>query len=362
MKTKLTKSTNAIRQTKTDALNKLNNLKSTAAARITKVKPLSAVRQSKTTIAKMFSAAGKYLIKILYLDKLDKKTLWFVMSTLSITFRFIVYTHLIVALLIYLSQLLDIEHKFTWDLYIYLFYIVYYFLRDSILDISNRIYSTIRSIMERLISNLHNVKETVDHQNNVTQPAKKAYRSFVDSGKIEDIQPKHDTNYYFYVKIFIAVAGTILVLGGLYYIFNHTEDATKLILAILTPIYNVTKKIVSAPKTVVKKIWNFFTKGKGKKRGDNGGLGGLPPPANTRPRDYPTLWEIIKRRIVKGEKGMIAALIPTDEEALELARANRMERGLPVASGSGSGTGFGERIVTELKRRGLRRTQSNSRY
>nr|YP_010697770.1 hypothetical protein P1R16_mgp26 [Porodaedalea niemelaei]WCF76666.1 hypothetical protein [Porodaedalea niemelaei] len=351
MKTKLTKSTNAARLTKTNALSKLNNLKITAASRITKVKSMS----SKFSINKLLSSLGNYLVKILYLDKLNKKTLLFIMSIVSTVFRFIVYTHLIVALLIYLSQLLDIEHKFTWDLYIYLFYIVYYFLRDSILDISNRIYSTIRSIMERLIYNLHEVKETVDHQNNVTQPAKKAYRSFVDSGKIDSVQPKHDTNYYFYVKIFIAVAGTILVLGGLYYIFNHTEDTTKLILAILNPIYNVTKKIVSAPKTVVKKIWRFFTN---KKKGDNdGGLGGLPQPSATRRRSHPTLWEIMKRRIAKGLQGLIDDLIPTDEEAL--AKANAMERGQPVASGSG--TGFGERIVTELRRRGLRRTQSSSR-
>nr|YP_009690228.1 hypothetical protein PPIT_000113 [Porodaedalea pini]QEG57008.1 hypothetical protein PPIT_000113 [Porodaedalea pini] len=238
MKTKLTKSTNAARQTKTTALNKLNLLKSTAASRLTKVKSIP----SKASITKLIKSIGNYLIKILYLDKIEKKTLLFIMSTVRIIFRFVLYTNIAVALFIYLSKILNLEHKFTWELYIYLFYIVYYYIRDYIFDISNRIYSTIRSLMEKLISNLHEVKDTVDNKNNITQPAKDAYRSLFDSGKIDDVQPKHESKNTV-IKVMLTIAAIVLATGFIYYAYNYPDELTDIAKNIWTYVWAVPGKV-----------------------------------------------------------------------------------------------------------------------
>nr|YP_010697775.1 hypothetical protein P1R16_mgp21 [Porodaedalea niemelaei]WCF76671.1 hypothetical protein [Porodaedalea niemelaei] len=164
------------------------------------------------------------------------------MSSVRIIFRFILYTNIAVALFLSLSKILNLEHKFTWELYIYLFYIVYYYIRDYIFDISNRIYSTIRSFMEKLISNLHEVKETVDNKNNITQPAKEAYRSLSDSGKIDDVQPKHESKNTV-IKVMLTIAAIVLVTGFIYYAYNYPDELTAIGKNIWTYIWAVPGKI-----------------------------------------------------------------------------------------------------------------------
>nr|YP_010697818.1 hypothetical protein P1S03_mgp27 [Porodaedalea chrysoloma]WCF76779.1 hypothetical protein [Porodaedalea chrysoloma] len=164
------------------------------------------------------------------------------MSTVRIIFRFVLYTNIAVALFIYLSKILNLEHKFTWELYIYLFYIVYYYIRDYIFDISNRIYSTIRSLMEKLISNLHEVKDTVDNKNNITQPAKDAYRSMFDSGKIDDVQPKHE-NRNSVIKVMLTIAAIVLATGFIYYAYNYPDELTDICKNIWTYVWGVPGKV-----------------------------------------------------------------------------------------------------------------------
>lgn len=247
MKTKLQKA----KITKTQALTKLSNIK-------TKMRKIS----TKSFFTQFFNAVGKYLYKTLYLDKLDKNTVLLLIFIFRTTLKAGVYTNVIIALFIYLSQILDLEHKFTWELYFYLFYLVYYFFRDLVFDISNRIYSLLRSIMEKFISNLHDVKETVDNKNSITQPAKQAYNSYKEHGTLESLEPSIETRHKVY-KIVGAIVAVAAIGGSIYYGYIHFEDVKTFFNGYIAPI----------PGKFATFVKNLFRRGGG---GADGGVADNP--------------------------------------------------------------------------------------
>nr|YP_009690158.1 hypothetical protein PPIT_000057 [Porodaedalea pini]QEG56938.1 hypothetical protein PPIT_000057 [Porodaedalea pini] len=121
--------------------------------------------------------------------------------------------------------------------------------------------------------------------------------------------------------------------------------------------------MVSAPKTVVKKIWRFFTN---RKKGDNdGGLGQLPQPAATRAREYRSLWETVRGRIGKGKNRPDSDPRSTAQLLVRIGDIERMEGGGLLAEGSrvedlaeGSSSGVVGGFVTGLRRRGDGRPNS----
>lgn len=206
--------TKNLKITKAQALSKLKNVR-------TRLKTIS----NKSFFTKMLNSIGNFLFKLLHLNKLDKKTLFFIVLILRSTLKFRVYTNVAIAILNYISQILELQHKFSWELYLYIIYMVYYFIRDFIFDLSNRLYSILRSLMERFISNLHEVKVKVDANQgtNVTQQAKEAYGSLKENDKLESFQPSAETRNKIY-KIVGGIVGVAAICGSIYYGYIHFDD------------------------------------------------------------------------------------------------------------------------------------------
>lgn len=245
---------------------KKTNLKITKAQAISKLKSVRTrlkTISNKSFLTNMLNSIGNYLFKLLHLNKLDKKTVLFIIFILRATLKVGVYTNLSIALLVYISQILDLEHKFTWELYLYIVYMVYYFIRDFIFDLSNRIYSIFRSLMERFITNLHEVKATVDskHNTSITQQAKEAYKSLKDNDKLDSVQPSIETRYKIY-KIVGSIVAIAAVAGSIYYGYIHFDE-------VKTFFSNTFQYITMLPGKIGRFIKKLF------KRGGGGAGGGV---------------------------------------------------------------------------------------
>nr|YP_010455147.1 hypothetical protein NYK79_mgp01 [Porodaedalea mongolica]UUA03989.1 hypothetical protein [Porodaedalea mongolica]WCF76693.1 hypothetical protein [Porodaedalea mongolica] len=291
-----------------------------------------------------------------YLSKLDKVTLLKIFVFLKSLFRLLVYLNIITAVLLYLISMVGVEQKFSWDLLFYLFIFLYYFLRDSITDYMDKTAKFLKSSFENLINQLNEVKDSVNNKdsvnkkstsyisernsdlynsrNEVTSQSKKAYKSWFDSGKINDITPKYDFDYWFYTKLILGLMVTCAIFYLAYLAYNDPADALIVITKVLSTTYLYTKKIITYPAKQAKKVWNFF-----KKR--FGGGGGLPRPAvdkrNPEKGDTPG----VDHEQIRREVEVIASQHAMQVRQREAARAEAFSRS-GIASGSGLASGSGQ--------------------
>nr|YP_009690156.1 hypothetical protein PPIT_000055 [Porodaedalea pini]QEG56936.1 hypothetical protein PPIT_000055 [Porodaedalea pini] len=266
MKTKLTN--------KAAVINLATKTKATQLAKATRAK-LSIARKSPPSwvlsslsnkFAKSIFVVGViYLLNRLgltYLSKLDKVTLLKIFVFLKSLFRLLVYLNIITAVLLYLISMVGVEQKFSWDLLFYLFIFLYYFLRDLTIEYMDKTVKFLRSSFENLINQLNEVKDSVNNKGSVnkksisyisernsdlsrseiTSHSKKAYKSWFDSGKINDITPKYDFDYWFYTKLILGLMVTCALFYFAYLAYNDPIETLRLMSAALTSIYKVTKK------------------------------------------------------------------------------------------------------------------------
>lgn len=121
------------------------------------------------------------LVKLLIVNKINVNNLIGHLNIIRYLLKFFVYTNLILAILVYVTKLLNVELQFTWGLYIYILYFIYYFLRDFVFNISERVINFIKSNIEKLIKNLQEVKTNVDGKHNQLNIKNKIIQSAKDS-------------------------------------------------------------------------------------------------------------------------------------------------------------------------------------
>lgn len=145
----------SLKQTKADALQKLGTLK-------TKVKDNLKTKNNNVTflpsIYKLLISLKIYTVKTLWLDKIFSTVVATFVNLLRATFSIIIKANLILAVIVYITQMLGVENTLTSELYIYLGLFLYYTFKDTLLDYTGNLYDFIKNCVLKLISNLHEVK------------------------------------------------------------------------------------------------------------------------------------------------------------------------------------------------------------
>lgn len=238
--------------------------KTVAIKKVTEVKPSanSIKKAAAFSVTKFIKSLVNFTEKYVY-SIISKKYLLLYYSISRILIKTLVVTNIFTAIIIYLAPLMEINHQFTWDLALVLILGSFYFFKDVMFDLTNKIYSTIRNLFEKLINYLNDVKHNVDktnldkfnnqikdqikeNKNSIFSPAKDAYGSLSESGKLDDIQPKAKSGYISF-KTILIITSVAAILGFMYIGWNNYED--------LTPILQKTYDILIAiPKIVLWKI------------------------------------------------------------------------------------------------------------
>nr|YP_009690333.1 hypothetical protein Fomme_000103 [Fomitiporia mediterranea]QEG57113.1 hypothetical protein Fomme_000103 [Fomitiporia mediterranea] len=278
-----------------------------AAAKNTKLYATLKNRLSNNVIILFFVYIFLNILGFRYLKSLDKATLLKSFLICKTIFKIFVYINIICAILLYIINLAQVENNFTIDLIPYLFLYIFYFFRDNLTVSFDNIINFLRNIIERFIKDLNDflksftevkplkVKISSDRSfglyttnTEVNSQSNKAYKIWKDSGKITEVTPNYESNYYFYVKIAIG----LIIIGTIFYLINSWHESPVLTLSqIGTALefgYQFTKKIIVIPTRIVKKvvnvsgrsvkkIWNLFRRG----RRGGGGDGILPQPVTS---------------------------------------------------------------------------------
>lgn len=263
-----------LKQTKADALNKLGSLKTKVKETIkTKTKEVSVL----PSISKLMIASKAFRIKTLWLDKISSTVVATYVKLLRTTFGIIIKANLILAVIVYITQILGVENSFTYDLYVYLALFLYYTFRDTIFDYSGVGFDFFKSAMQNLFSKLYDVKVNVDSKsnmptprNNITHQAKNSYSILKDSGKLDEVQPKH--NYSDWSKTIMLIAA-VCVVAFCFYCYDP-DNFTKIFKYIGAAIWAIPNRVRTAVRTIPTQISYLYHKiFKGGDRGNNGSGG-----------------------------------------------------------------------------------------
>lgn len=249
-----------LNKTKAEALQKLGTLKSKVKDTIkTRTKNVSFI----PSIYKLLISLYAFVIKTLWLDKITSNVAAKNIKLLNATFRFIIKANLLLAVAIYIAQVFGVENAFTYELYIYLGYFLYYAFRDTILDYTGNLYDLIKNGLEKIFSKLHEVKVNVDNKNNlpetknnVTQHAKNSYNKLKEAGKLDEVQPKH--RYSDWSKT-IMILAAVCVIAFCFYCYDP-DNFTKGFKFIGDAIWSIPKRFISAVKAIPGQINYLYTR------------------------------------------------------------------------------------------------------
>lgn len=189
-------------------------------------------------ISKLINSIYKFIVRLFHIDKIDPKLLAIMLMLLKILFKGSLYANISIAVIVFLSHALDLEYKFTWELFTYLIPAIYITFKTYFTDFGGRLSSLIKGLLEKLSRNLHEVKVTVEKD-------VEKMTHLIDT----DPEPKPESTKWKYFKYGLyAVGGLTILFAGYYYWDDYT------------------KPILTCPFVGVKKVYNFIKScfGKGK--------------------------------------------------------------------------------------------------
>ena len=237
-------------------------------------------------IINIIKSISNFTEKYVY-NVVSKKTLLLYYYFSRITLKFLVITNILTAIIIYFAKILEVEVLFTWDLIFVLLLGIFIFCRDIIFDLSAKMLTYFKNIFEHIIDYLNEVKinsdkENVekykdhikkqmikykDQSNNIATPAKEAYATLAESGKLDDIQPKAESGYVTY-KTLIIITCIVTTLGLLYLGWVNYEQLSPFLKKTFDVVTFLPIKIfVDLPAKAyqgIKKVLNIFISSKNK--------------------------------------------------------------------------------------------------
>lgn len=234
---------------------RIRSAKTTLTNKISKIRQISLY----TTFKRLIDSLGIFIFKALYLDRLNKTALYFLTVISNFALKLGIYTHVLLALLIYLAQQLDMDLKLNWGVYLYVFIYISNFFSSIFSSISSWLVETLKSFLKLFITNINEVKEAVETKNNVTSSAKEAYKTYKENDKVKDILP--DQRSWFDWQTTFYIVGCAFLFTFTVFAIYHNWD-------VLTNIEY--RQALSDVKNKIVDIWNSLFYGGNDDRGGAG--------------------------------------------------------------------------------------------
>jgi hypothetical protein len=195
----------------------------------TKVESISSKEINLLLIFKnIIKSIHKFIVKMLLLDRLNPRVFAFLIMLFRVFFKGGFYINIAIAVLVFLSHALDLEYKLTWELFTYLLPAVILALKSYTTDFWGRMTNFIKYILDKFVTNLKEVKDTVEHD----------VERITHSLDSTESDPKPKDNWK-YIKYTLVGTGLVIILFGGYYYWD-----------------DFTKPVLSAPFIGVKNVYN----------------------------------------------------------------------------------------------------------